>query len=437
MARRRRCVWTPSVLAVFANRPMPDRAESFFYRWQKLNDWLLQHRSFWLPAPFMEPSPEWTRQYPDLARTIAGLSDRQCEELNEDPAMLAGLVSGQLPSLASYERLVALPALSPSPSEVQNATLPEVQAVDMPGRKRLQSGAFAAAVRPLSQPVLDWCCGKGHLSRTLAAGGAKPVQGYEWNAELVRDGNRLAAHFGDAVSVQCQDVMAESLALPEGAHGVALHACGDLHRQLIRRGGEARLPRLSVSPCCYHLTATSQYRPLSSRVAGYGNTLELGRSDIRLAVRETVTAPARVREQTRLFSQWRLGFDGLQRELRGCDEYLPVPSHPPSLAHEGFAAFCHWAAEKKGLILPKSSDFDLWSEYGIRRWQQVRRHELLRHLFRRPLELWLVLDYAVYLEEQGYQVRLGEFCDRELTPRNLLLDAVRVCGTPPVPHSHP
>lgn len=70
-------------------------------------------------------------------------------------------------------------------------------------------------------------------------------------------------------------------------------------------------------------------------------------------------------------------------------------------------------------------DFDAWEAEGVRRWQQVRRHELVRHLFRRPLELWMVLDYALYLEEQGYRVRLGEFCDRSLTPRNLLLDAVR------------
>jgi len=30
----------------------------------------------------------------------------------------------------------------------------------------------------------------------------------------------------------------------------------------------------------------------------------------------------------------------------------------------------------------------------------------------------------VFLEEQGYRVRLGTFCDRQLTPRNLMLDAV-------------
>ncbi len=35
--------------------------------------------------------------------------------------------------------------------------------------------------------------------------------------------------------------------------------------------------------------------------------------------------------------------------------------------------------------------------------------ELVRHLFRRPLELWLVLDRALFLQEQGYRVEVGSF----------------------------
>jgi hypothetical protein len=72
--------------------------------------------------------------------------------------------------------------------------------------------------------------------------------------------------------------------------------------------------------------------------------------------------------------------------------------------------------------------FDAWLEAGAARLERVRRYELVRHLFRRPLELWLVLDYAIFLEEQGYQVRLGQFCARSLTPRNLMIDAVKPAG---------
>jgi hypothetical protein len=53
----------------------------------------------------------------------------------------------------------------------------------------------------------------------------------------------------------------------------------------------------------------------------------------------------------------------------------------------------------------------------------VRNLELLRNLFRRPLELWLILDRALYLGERGYDVRVGTFCDSHITPRNLLIIA--------------
>ena len=385
----------------------------------------------------MTPEPAWTLRYPELAAMLVELTDAECQHLDDAPVELATQASRWLPSLEAYADMVQLPELLPSDEGASAATLPEIRATDMPGRKRLQSGAFVAALAPLEHSALDWCCGKGHLSRTLAPFCTGEIQGFEWNPELVRDGNRLAQHFGDRVSIGCQDVMVEDLALPDSHHGVALHACGDLHRQLLKRGSEAGLPRLSISPCCYHLTEQDIYRPLSGRASSYQKALQPGRNDLRLAVQETVTAPARVREQTRRISQWRLGFDGLQRHLRGHDEYLPVPSHPARLLNEGFPAFCQWAAAKKHLELPGTLDFDHWLAFGERRLAQVRRHELVRHLFRRPLELWMVLDYAIFLEEQGYRVRLGQFCDRALTPRNLLLDAVRVSDTRPAQHSHP
>jgi hypothetical protein len=408
------------------NGVLPSLARSAYQRWRELNDWLVQHREFWQPAPFMTPEPSWARRYPELADRVAGLSDSDCEHLNETPNELARWVARFAPSLTGYAELVQVPHLSPSMEAVADVTLPEVRATDMPGRKRLQSGAFAASLTPLAHPALDWCCGKGHLSRTLAPLCPGEIQGYEWNQELVRDGNRLARRFGDRVSIAFQDVMASDLALPHNFHGVALHACGDLHRQLLRLGSEAGLPRLSISPCCYHLAGEEMYRPLSEKASGHGGLLQPSRNDLRLAVRETVTAPARVRKQTRKVSQWRLGFDGLQRHLRGCDEYLPVPSHPARLMNEGFPAFCRWAAEQTQMELPGDTDFDAWLEFGAQRQAQVRRHELVRHLFRRPLELWVVLDYTVFLEEQGYRVRLGQFCDRALTPRNLLIDAIRI-----------
>lgn len=373
----------------------------------------------------MEPQPEWVGKNPDLASWLGQLGGEDCERFENSPGELATHVQQWLPGAADYGRLTNVTDLRPAPATVASATLAERDATDMPGRKRLQAGTLCAALSPLRHPVLDWCCGKGHLSRTLFRHSGLPVTGYEWNPALVEDGNRLARHFGDAVTIRQQDVLQQDLCWPDQVHGTALHACGDLHRKLIRDGARQGQPRLSFSPCCYHLTEQDDYQPLSARAGSAHPALGLSRHELRLAVQETVTAPLRVREQTERARQWRLGFDGLQRAIRGEDSYLPLPPHPSRLLHEGFEAFARWAAARKVLALPAQVDWSHWEGFGAARLRQVRRYELIRHLFRRPLELWLVFDYALYLEEAGYQVRVGAFCERSLTPRNLLVDAVR------------
>ncbi len=82
------------------------------------------------------------------------------------------------------------------------------------------------------------------------------------------------------------------------------------------------------------------------------------------------------------------------------------------------------AALASGQPLPEAQEQALEAA-GWKRLAMVRNLELVRALFRRPLELWLLLDRCLYLVEQGYSVRLGEFCPTSLSPRNLLILAER------------
>jgi hypothetical protein len=62
---------------------------------------------------------------------------------------------------------------------------------------------------------------------------------------------------------------------------------------------------------------------------------------------------------------------------------------------------------------------------GYERGRITRALCTVRAQFRRPLELWAVLERALCLEESGYAVRLGTFCSRQTTPRNILVVATR------------
>src|SRR5690606_15759287 len=218
------------------------------------------------------------------------------------------------------------------------------------------------------------------------------------------------------------DLDAEAQLCPEHSP-VALHACGGLHVRLLQLASHKGCAHLAVAPCCYNRIASDHYQPLSN--AARQSQLALSRDDLALPLSETVSAGARVRRPRDPSMGCRLAFDLLQRELRGRDEYLPTPSLPSHWLDKPFAQYCRDLAELRQLPAPAERDWSALEAAGWQRLAEVRNLELVRNLFRRPLELWLVLDRALFLAENGYRVRVGQFCEYRLTPRNLLLLAER------------
>jgi len=395
-------------------------------RLARLTALLAEWRPLWQPLPFQHPRLPWQAERPALAEALLALPDAEVARLQDAPFCDSPLADW-LP-VEELEALASLPRLAG-----EGAPLPAHWAAHVGGRKWRQIEAFLERLRlaPEDTP-LEWCAGKGHLARTLARTLARrhgvAVSALEWDAALCEGGAALADAQGVALVSAHQDVMAPGVErwLTPATHACALHACGDLHRHLLEQA-VAACCALTLAPCCYQRTADDDYRPLSrlgaERLAAHG--LGLGRDDLAMAVQETVTAPRHVQRHRRRANAWRLGFDRLQRAVRGIDGYLPVPSLAYGRMPDTFEGFCRWAAGQKGITLLGDSDWAGHEAAGWRREAEVSRLELVRHLFRRPLEVWLALDRLVFLEEAGYAAQLGTFCDRELTPRNLMIRARR------------
>ncbi len=388
-------------------------------RFHALSQVLARTRAYWQPSPFCEPRPQWCAQHPLLTQKLLRLGDNTVRACEDDPQALQDLLRDDLPFVDELQQLTQLPEAGGGSDD-----FPERWSVDVPGRKWQQIAAFARALNWRQGPVLDWCAGKSHLGRTLARSRNVPLRAFERNAELCRDGESMAQKLGVAARFQCVDVLHDPLMLRMEEQVVALHACGDLHRQLLRQVVAQSVRRVALSPCCYHLWVSDRYQPLSK--AGQAQDLQLDVRSLHLAMEEAVTASPRTQLQHVRLQIWRLGFDCLQRKLRGCDEYFSTPSLPMSAAQSSFETVCRQFAAHKNLPLPAQVNWDWFEKRGLQRWREVQRLQLLRHLFRRALELWLVGDLAMYLEEQGYRADLSVFCARDLTPRNLLLQAERV-----------
>ncbi|VVQ06579.1 methyltransferase [Pseudomonas fluorescens] len=390
-------------------------------RFAALDAFLFEHQALWKPRPFTHLQLPWETSYPELALWLRARSLEEAENSHNQPCLLDAPEP-----FATLARLsLDLSAVGELPAHALETAGHRLN-VDVPGRKWQQIEAFASRLAFTSVPNhwLDWCSGKGHLGRRLLRTGQQ-LTCLEYDPALVASGQALSQrHQLHALHVE-QDVLAPGVAvLLKADHTpVALHACGDLHVRLMQLASAAGCKQMAIAPCCYNRISASDYQALS--LAAKGSALQLSLDDLSLPMSETVTAGTRVRRQRDTSMARRLGFDLLQRQLRGIDEYLPTPSLPSAWLDKSFAEYCHHLAALKDLSTVGPQDWSALEAAGWHRLAQVRNLELLRGIFRRPLELWLNLDRALFLSEQAYTVRLGTFCETALTPRNFLLLAER------------
>ncbi len=387
-------------------------------QFEALDRLLCELAPLWRPQPYKESRPEWCAQYPSLSDALLGLSDAALCELQADDERLAQWLAHFLPAFAVLSKSAVIAERRAEPGRLEKH-------LDwaIPGRKWRQLTAFVSAVGSTDKPVLEWCGGKGHLGRVLASRWNVPVVTLERDSRLCEAGRDLARRARVEQSFHAVDVLTENCVRPDH-HAVALHACGELHRSLIRRAVNEGVTSLDIAPCCYHLGAGELYRPMS----GTGR-LRLTRDDLRLAVTETVTAKGREVSLRDREMAWKLGFQALLNAHIDECRYVAIRPINKQWLKLDFAGFCHRLARREGITLPACPDWEAFEARGWQRQREVMRLSLPRHAVRRALELWLVLDQARYLQEHGYQVRMTTFCDVPLTPRNILLSARRIACT--------
>lgn len=385
-------------------------------RRQRLDERLTAFRELWHPQPFREIRPAWCEAWPALADELLALPDEAVAHLNDDGDAALAWLARHLPEVDEIRVLAQLPACL-------TTELPDYGphwAWEIPGRKRAQIEAFAAAAAGSGKPVFDWCGGKGHLGRLLALHWEVKATSLDIDPTLCAEGRELARRVAVEHDFMVADALAAGERLGSGHHLVALHACGDLHRTAVRAAAEGGVAALDVAPCCYYRGVEESYRPLAA-----GTTLNLSRDDLRLAVTETVTASPRQARRRDRDMAWKLGFDALRRAVTENPGYKPFKPVPNDWFLGSFDDFIAAMARREGLALPASLRANDFEARGWQRQREFMRLSIVRHAFRRAIEIWLALDLAVHLEARGYEVNLSTFCPRQLTPRNLLLSARR------------
>lgn len=398
----------------------------------QLDTLLVQSRELWQVKAFDCDVLPWKDRFPHLAECVWSLDDSELENIDKVQATLLvyllPALKADLVDLALEWRVELLDIKAPSALSSQSELMGQQDvghfSAGIKGRKWAQISAFTQQIDSGQSEVLEWCAGKGHLGRLIAKAYNRQVVSLEWQQGLCEAGEVFAKQWQLPQRFICADAFdAQQSEFKVEQQAVALHACGDLHVRLLRLAAKAGTRDIAISPCCYHLIQAQEYQAMSQ--IGINSELRLTRHDLQLPLQQSTIANDKRLGFRHKEIAWRLGFDSLQREVRGVSHYLPIPSIKQSQLSGEFATFCVWAAEQKAVELTEGVDFDHFLHLGIERQKLTRRVDLVAHLFRAVFEYWLLLDRVCFLEEQGYQVSLEAFCNNEITPRNSLIKAKR------------
>jgi hypothetical protein len=371
-------------------------------------------RCFWSPRPFCA-EPPWLERESSLVAWLLARSENDLEALEPSLEVARETIHARLGALVRDG--MALAQLDPLPAR----TIPPsgARAYGVPARKWIQLQSFVPRLVPAT--FVDWCAGKGHLGRTIASSWSLSGTALEIDPRLVRAGEMLAARQRVALDFRSVDVHDPALdtSIVRDRSLVALHACGDLGDRALQVASAAGAKHVAWAPCCFH-RGRARFEPWAreSQVLG-----QLTAEELRLPTTDETVASPRTRWLRRTAMAYRLGLDHLRAEASGEAAYASLPSVSDSWLRDGFETFCRRMAARFAVPLPRAPDWQHAERIGRERTGRARRLGLVRAAFRRPLEVWLALDRAVWLADGGFAVEVGTFCERAITPRNVLVSA--------------
>ncbi|MCU0664065.1 MAG: SAM-dependent methyltransferase [Myxococcota bacterium] len=269
-----------------------------------------------------------------------------------------------------------------------------------------------------SNRIVDFGCGRGHLTRLSAASWDKPAVGLEYDEALVHTASALAKGFR-ATYVRC-DARRQRPKLQPDDLAVGLHACGELGDLLVELSAKAGAKVLLVS-CCPQKRAASVREPLSMAARHYGLRFErevLGLANLTHR-RECLAAPLAEVQAARE----RRYAVGLLLRARGHEHSAVRPMRGLSrrFSYLDLATLATAALARCGDTPPTQGELSKVQARAKVEHAVLRRLGLPRNMLSRLLELGVVLDRAACLAEAGCEVRVAAAFDTEVSPRNLVL----------------
>jgi hypothetical protein len=268
--------------------------------------------------------------------------------------------------------------------------------------------------------------GAGHLSENLVYRKDRFSYCIDQNLQFQKSGKQRIQNnsIPNAEKVQFKNMtFGEQAQLFQSHHEknmvLGLHACGDLTPEILNYSNRIQADHLLSIGCCYQ-KLTDKYN-LSSLAREHG--IQFTTNAFNLAARcHSYQSLERLEQKIKIRS-FRYGLH-LYLYFLGHKEFIPTGRTGTDDYERSFEQYALKYAGK--YIKPGKDARKFYDSTEVQELISMIIHtDLLRGLFGRVIETYLVLDRALFLDENGYEVSIMELFDRKLSPRNLAINAKR------------
>lgn len=206
---------------------------------------------------------------------------------------------------------------------------------------------------------------------------------------------------------------------------LGLHTCGDLANSQIELTAQGKQKGLLNFGCCYYRLAKNNVVNIS--LEAKKNPISLNLFALTLATRAHKKLDHWDFEFKSKVKFYRYALHFYLYDVLGVKEFVSVGNSTEKLYNQDFATYTK--EQLKRLNLSTTDQDDTLNAYFEKKEIQKLIYQMIysgiiRGIFGRPLELYVLLDRCLYLEEHGYNVSLEEFFNEEVSPRNIGITAI-------------
>ena len=206
---------------------------------------------------------------------------------------------------------------------------------------------------------------------------------------------------------------------------IGLHTCGRLALDIIRTSSDMKVPALVNFGCCYLTLDKGDDVQNISSFARDSDPLWMNKFALTLSCRAHRKMDEKDYDLKLKVKFYRYAIHILLHDKYN-QNFLSLGNSSPKLYDEDFGTYAYEQFRRIKLE-PKHSIEELNTFFSSPELklmiERMLAAGLIRNALGRLLEIYLLLDRAIYLEEQGYQVKVQEFFDEELSPRNIGITA--------------